>query len=247
MVIRAATDDDWSAIWRFMRPIVAAGETFSWDRDLEKAEARAIWCHKPPGRTIVAVDDDGIILGTAETEPNHGGPESHVATASFMVDPDHQGRGVGRALASTCSRPPKRMAIGRCSSMPLPRRMRPRQRSGARSDSRCLRRCPRHSITRSRATSDCTSCTAASEPLEVGVRASGVSQTFENPQKKDSSCRPVMELAGLEPATSWVRSSLRVSLAFTALRTTWAEHRFQVSASLNVTGFHAWGASNVRH
>jgi L-amino acid N-acyltransferase YncA len=98
MVIRAATDDDWSAICRFMRPIAAAGETFSWDRDLEKAEARAMWCHKPPGRTIVAVDDDGIILGTAETEPNHGGPESHVATASFMVDPDNQGRGVGRTL-----------------------------------------------------------------------------------------------------------------------------------------------------
>ena len=98
MVIRAATDDDWSAIWRFMRPIVAAGETFSWDRDVEEAEAREMWCHEPPGRTIVAVDNDGTILGTAETEPNHGGPGAHVATASFMVDPDHQGHGVGRAL-----------------------------------------------------------------------------------------------------------------------------------------------------
>jgi GNAT superfamily N-acetyltransferase len=29
---------------------------------------------------------------------NHGGPASHTASASFMVDPAHQGRGVGRAL-----------------------------------------------------------------------------------------------------------------------------------------------------
>ena len=30
--------------------------------------------------------------------PNHGGPGSHVASASFMVDPAHAGEGVGRAL-----------------------------------------------------------------------------------------------------------------------------------------------------
>jgi hypothetical protein len=45
----------------------------------------------------VAVDGDGTVLGTAESGPNHGGPASHVASASFMVDPRHAGRGVGRA------------------------------------------------------------------------------------------------------------------------------------------------------
>ena len=44
------------------------------------------------------MDDEGTIVGTAVSEPNHGGPAAHVANASFMVDPDHQGRGVGRAL-----------------------------------------------------------------------------------------------------------------------------------------------------
>ena len=38
------------------------------------------------------------MLGTAKLHPNHGGPAPHVANASFMVDPDHAGRGVGRAL-----------------------------------------------------------------------------------------------------------------------------------------------------
>jgi ribosomal protein S18 acetylase RimI-like enzyme len=47
----------------------------------------------------VAVDDDGTVLGTAESGPNHGGPGAHIASAGFMVDPAHQGRGAGRALA----------------------------------------------------------------------------------------------------------------------------------------------------
>ena len=81
-----------------MRRIVAAGETFSWDPGLGEEQARARWMHEAPGRTFVAVEADGAIVGSAESEPNHEGPASHVATASFMVDPAHQGRGVGRAL-----------------------------------------------------------------------------------------------------------------------------------------------------
>lgn len=97
-LIREAAADDWPEVWRFMRTIVAAGETFSWERDLHELRARERWCHELPGRTFVAVDAGGKIVGTAESEPNHGGPGAHVATASFMVDPDHEGRGVGRAL-----------------------------------------------------------------------------------------------------------------------------------------------------
>jgi len=77
---------------------VAAGDTFSWDPDTGEAEARAMWMQEPPGRTVVAVDPDGTVVGTAETHPNHGGGGAHVANAGFMVDPDHAGRGVGRAL-----------------------------------------------------------------------------------------------------------------------------------------------------
>ena len=98
MVIREATAGDWPAIWPFLREIVAAGETFSWDRDVSEAQARAMWMREPPGRTVVAADDGDTVLGTANMHPNHMGPASHIASASFMVDPAHEHRGVGRAL-----------------------------------------------------------------------------------------------------------------------------------------------------
>jgi ribosomal protein S18 acetylase RimI-like enzyme len=99
MLIREATPEDWPAIWRFMRVIVAEGRTFSWDRDIAEETARDAWINAPPGRTLVAVNDDGAVVGTAEMRPNHGGPGSHVATAGFMVDPANADRGIGRRLA----------------------------------------------------------------------------------------------------------------------------------------------------
>lgn len=96
--VREATAGDWAAIWPFFHEIVAAGDTYSYDRDLTEEDARGLWMLSPPGRTVVAVDDDGAILGSAKMHPNQGGPGAHVATASFMVDPTRAGRGVGRAL-----------------------------------------------------------------------------------------------------------------------------------------------------
>lgn len=102
--IRAATDPDWDAIWPFLQRIVAAGETYVYDRDLSERRARALWMLDPPGRTVVALaadgadGADGAVLGTAKMHQNQAGPGSHVATASFMVDPTHAGHGVGRAL-----------------------------------------------------------------------------------------------------------------------------------------------------
>ncbi len=49
------------------------------------------------GRTVVAVED-GVITGSAKMGPNKPGRGSHIATASFLVDPRHRGRGVGRRL-----------------------------------------------------------------------------------------------------------------------------------------------------
>lgn len=100
VLIRDATPEDWPAIWPFLHRIVAAGQTYSYDRDLTEDQARDLWFLKPPGQTLVAVDANQRVLGTAKMHPNHGGPAAHVATASFMVNPEHSGHGVGRALGA---------------------------------------------------------------------------------------------------------------------------------------------------
>ena len=82
----------------FLRQIVTAGETYAYDPEMDESTARELWLVRPPGRVAVAVDDSGTVLGTANMYANRPGPGSHVASASFMVDPRASGRGVGRAL-----------------------------------------------------------------------------------------------------------------------------------------------------
>ncbi|MYS87547.1 GNAT family N-acetyltransferase [Embleya scabrispora] len=98
MLIREATEGDWAGIWPFFHEIVAAGETFTYPLDLGADEARGWWFPAAPSRTVVAVDEAGTVLGTAKMNRNHMGNGSHIASASYMVDPARSGRGVGRAL-----------------------------------------------------------------------------------------------------------------------------------------------------
>lgn len=97
MEIREAAPSDWAAVWPFWERIVADGETYAYPLGLSSASARALWYEPPPGRTVVALVD-GAVVGSAKMGPNRPGRGSHVATASFMVDPAARGAGVGRAL-----------------------------------------------------------------------------------------------------------------------------------------------------
>jgi GNAT superfamily N-acetyltransferase len=97
MIIRAAGDQDWQRIWPFFSRIVAAGETYAYPEALTLETAQPLWMEKSPGQTVVAAQGD-LVLGSAKMGPNRPGRGAHVATASFMVNPAHQGQGVGRAL-----------------------------------------------------------------------------------------------------------------------------------------------------
>lgn len=98
MQIRPATAADWPAIYPIWHTIVEAGETYAYPTGVESDVARDLWMEPEPWHVVVAVDDDGTVLGTAKCGPNRPARGAHVATASFMVSPRDQGRGVGRAL-----------------------------------------------------------------------------------------------------------------------------------------------------
>jgi GNAT superfamily N-acetyltransferase len=95
--IREFVESDWPQVWRIVREVVRAADTFVYDPAMTEAEARDIWVEALPGLTVVAVDGNRV-LGSAKMGPNRPGPGSHVATASFMVAADARGRGVATAL-----------------------------------------------------------------------------------------------------------------------------------------------------
>jgi GNAT superfamily N-acetyltransferase len=97
MRIRTATDEDWPHIYPFYAAIMAEGKTYAFPEGQSLEEARPWWMEQPPGQTVVATVDDTIV-GSAKMSANRPGRGAHVATASFLVDPAHQGRGIGRAL-----------------------------------------------------------------------------------------------------------------------------------------------------
>src|SRR5689334_1422698 len=88
--IRPATGSDWPAIYPIFREIVEAGETYAYPQGLSSSDAQSWWLEPPPVHVVVAVDADAVV-GTAKMGPNRPGRGSHVATASFMVDPSYGG------------------------------------------------------------------------------------------------------------------------------------------------------------
>lgn len=97
MRIREYCDSDWDTFWPIFSEVVNAQESFVYDPGWSSEQARQVWVDDPPGRTVVATDDEGL-LGSATMGPNRPGPGAHIATASFMVGSAARGRGVGRAL-----------------------------------------------------------------------------------------------------------------------------------------------------
>ena len=97
MIIRQAAARDWPLIYPIYAAVMAEGKTYAFPDGQSLEEARSWWMEEPPGQTVVAVSD-GEILGSAKMGANRPGRGSHVATASFIVDPARQGRGTGRAI-----------------------------------------------------------------------------------------------------------------------------------------------------
>ncbi|MEU7781256.1 GNAT family N-acetyltransferase [Micromonospora parva] len=97
MLIREFVDQDWSQVWPIIEEVIRAQETFPYDPTMTADQSYGMWVEAAPGRTVVAVDGQRV-LGTAKMGTNRPGPGAHVATASFMVAAENQGRGVGTAL-----------------------------------------------------------------------------------------------------------------------------------------------------
>ena len=100
MTIRPATSADADAIFRIFQAVVAGGDTYTFLPGTPRHEAVAYFLG--PGIRSWVLEDEGRVIGMYKLIANHGGLGSHVANASFMVDPAAQGKGAGRMMGEHC-------------------------------------------------------------------------------------------------------------------------------------------------
>lgn len=97
--LRAATPDDFDALWEIFHFHVAAGETYPFAPDTSREVCFDYWLG-PRCTSFVAVMGNGRVLGMYKLVPNQTGRGDHVANASYMVSPQAQGVGVGKLMGA---------------------------------------------------------------------------------------------------------------------------------------------------
>ena len=106
VTLRPATTADFDAMWSIFHAVVATGTTYAFAPDMSREEGLAYFFG--PGIASWVAEDDGRVVGMYKLIPNRRDLGSHVANASFMVDPGYAGRGVGKAMGHHCLREARR-------------------------------------------------------------------------------------------------------------------------------------------
>ncbi|HEU5208115.1 MAG TPA: GNAT family N-acetyltransferase [Longimicrobiales bacterium] len=95
MKIRQAVEPDLDAMWAIFQSVIATRDTLPFADSLDRATFRTHWFGSQP--SWVAEDDHGL-LGMYRAGANYPDLGSHVASATYLVHPAAQGRGIGRSL-----------------------------------------------------------------------------------------------------------------------------------------------------
>jgi L-amino acid N-acyltransferase YncA len=104
--IRPAVAADFEGLWPIFRAVVATGTTYVFAPDTSREVAFDYWFG--PGVSSYVAEDGGHVVGMYKLVANQRDLGSHVANASFMVDPASAGQGIGRALGIHCLREARR-------------------------------------------------------------------------------------------------------------------------------------------
>ena len=94
--------------------MVAGGDTYMFLPDTPRDQAVDYFLG--PGISSWVIEDEGRVIGMYKLIPNHGGLGSHVANASFMVDPRRTAKAPDARWANIASTRRARPATKPCSS-----------------------------------------------------------------------------------------------------------------------------------
>jgi L-amino acid N-acyltransferase YncA len=96
---RADSRKDYEKVWEIFSDVIKTGDTYVFDPDTPKDALHRYWFADYMD-TFVAVDDDEVILGTYIIKPNQIDLGNHIANCGYMVNPNHQGKGIGKLLCA---------------------------------------------------------------------------------------------------------------------------------------------------
>lgn len=89
--------EDFEAVWRIFSKVISSGDTYVFDPKTPKESLSNHWFADYMS-TFVAETEEGEIVGTYVIKPNQIDLGSHIANGSYMVSPEHHGKGIGKML-----------------------------------------------------------------------------------------------------------------------------------------------------
>jgi ribosomal protein S18 acetylase RimI-like enzyme len=97
MQIRTALESDLDAMWNIFQSVIATGDTLPFSDSIDRDAFRSHWFGAHSSYVATAGSD---VLGMYKVGANYPDLGSHVASATYLVSPEAQGKGIGRSLVN---------------------------------------------------------------------------------------------------------------------------------------------------
>ena len=107
LTVRPYTSSDAEVVWEIIKRVIAGGETYVFDPTSSREKMMEYWLAREKKVYLVLSDD--VVVGTFTIRPNMPDRGSHIANASYMVSPSHEGKGIGYFMANYSMEEAKRL------------------------------------------------------------------------------------------------------------------------------------------
>ena len=105
--IRGFEETDREVVWDIIHKVIASGETYVFHPDSSREKMLAYWLASDKQVYVATLENK--VVGTFTLKPNQPDRGAHIANGSYMVSPDHAGKGVGTFMAKYSLEEAKRL------------------------------------------------------------------------------------------------------------------------------------------